>query len=63
MDPTGESLWIGRPSIAAGLIGVGKPGFHRLPSLRTGRAVLPHPALQSVVNSIMEIGAHVPKLF
>jgi hypothetical protein len=45
------------------LIGLGKPGLHRLPSLRTGRAVFPHPALQSVVGSIMEIGARVPGLF
>ena len=45
------------------LIGVGKPGLHRLPSLRTGRAVFPHPALRSVFNSVMEVGARVPGLF
>ena len=44
-------------------IGVGKPGLHRLPSLRTGRAVFPHPALRSVFNSVMEVGARVPGLF
>ena len=35
-------------------IGVGRHDWFRSPSLRTGRAILPHPALQLVVHLLKD---------
>ncbi len=44
-------------------IGVGMPGFNRHPSLRTGLADLPHPALRLALTSLVETNGFLSGCF